>query len=92
MVKYKASLDTIFSSLADPTRRMILYQLALGKKLTASEISNPHSISVPAISRHLKILEHASLIQREHQGKKHYFTLSHDSFKLVANYIASYQT
>lgn len=92
MVKSKVSLDTIFSSLADPTRRMILYQLALGKKLTAGEIAHPHSISVPAISRHLKILEKAHLIKRAHEGKKHFFTLGHDSFKSIADYLTSYQT
>jgi DNA-binding transcriptional ArsR family regulator len=56
-------LSTIFASLADPTRRAILTRLAEGDA-TVSELAEPFSISLPAISRHLKVLEHAGLILR----------------------------
>jgi DNA-binding transcriptional ArsR family regulator len=92
MVKSDMSLDRIFSSLADPTRRMILYQIALGKSLTASEIAKPHSMSFPAISRHLKLLEKARLITRTRHGSNHYFTLLSNSLIVAADYIASFQS
>ncbi len=53
-------LSVIFGALADPTRRAILARLADGDA-TVTELAEPFSISLPAISRHLKVLEHAGL-------------------------------
>jgi DNA-binding transcriptional ArsR family regulator len=63
------SLDPVFNALADATRRAILVRLAQGEA-TVGALSEPFSISAPAISRHLKILEKASLITNERDGKK----------------------
>ena len=57
------SLSLTFSALADPTRRGILARLARGEA-TVSELAEPFSITLPAISRHLKVLEQAGLITR----------------------------
>ena len=57
------SLDSKFAALADPTRRAILARLALGEA-TVNELRAPFAISQPAISRHLKVLEAAGLIER----------------------------
>jgi DNA-binding transcriptional ArsR family regulator len=62
------SLNQTFSALADPTRRGILARLALGEA-TVGELAKPFRISLPAISRHLRVLEAASLIERERHGK-----------------------
>ena len=56
-------LSTIFAALADPTRRAIVARLADGDA-TVTQLAEPFSISLPAISRHLKVLEHAGLISR----------------------------
>ncbi|MGC5018255.1 ArsR/SmtB family transcription factor [Micromonospora sp. DT47] len=56
-------LSVIFAALADPTRRAILARLAEGDA-TVTELAEPFAISLPAISRHLKVLEHAGLISR----------------------------
>jgi len=56
-------LDLTFAALADPTRRAILVRLAEGEA-TVNELAAPFSVSLPAISRHLKVLEHAGLIER----------------------------
>lgn len=56
-------LSTVFSALGDPTRRAILARLALGEA-TVTELAEPFPISLPAISRHLRVLEHAGLITR----------------------------
>jgi DNA-binding transcriptional ArsR family regulator len=64
-----ASLDAAFSALADPTRRAILARLALGEA-TVLEIAEPFAMTQPAVSRHLKVLEGAGLIQRRIDGSK----------------------
>ena len=61
-------LDTTFAALADPTRRAILARLALGEA-TVGELCAPFPVTPPAISRHLRVLEAASLITRERRGQ-----------------------
>jgi DNA-binding transcriptional ArsR family regulator len=61
-------LSVIFAALADPTRRAILARLAEGDA-TVSELAEPFSISLPAISRHLKVLEQAGLITRSRSAQ-----------------------
>jgi DNA-binding transcriptional ArsR family regulator len=61
-------LSIIFSALADPTRRAILARLAEGDA-TVTELAEPFSISLPAISRHLKVLEEAGLIARSRSAQ-----------------------
>lgn len=61
-------LSATFSALADPTRRAILARLALGET-SVSELAQPFDISGPAISRHLKVLEHAGLIARGREAQ-----------------------
>jgi DNA-binding transcriptional ArsR family regulator len=66
MDKYKVPADrlsAIFGALTDPTRRAILARLALGET-TVSELAEPFDISLPAVSKHLKVLERAGLIAR----------------------------
>ena len=62
-------LSLIFSALADPTRRSILTRLAEGEA-TVAELSEPFPVSGPAISRHLKVLEHAGLIARSREAQR----------------------
>lgn len=62
------SLDSTFAALADPTRRAILARLALGST-TVNELAEPFQISLPAISRHLSVLERARLVTRRREGK-----------------------
>lgn len=61
-------LSVIFSALADPTRRAILVRLSEGDA-TVSELAEPFSISLPAVSRHLKVLEAAGLIRRSRSAQ-----------------------
>jgi DNA-binding transcriptional ArsR family regulator len=57
------SLSTTFAALADPTRRAILARLMSGEA-TVNELAQPFEISLPGISKHLKVLEHAGLVER----------------------------
>ena len=61
-------LSETFSALADPTRRAILARLALGET-SVSELAEPFDMSLPAISKHLKVLEHAGLITRGREAQ-----------------------
>src|SRR5262245_44760695 len=61
-------LSLVFSALADPTRRAILAELTVGDA-TVTELTAPLPISMPAVSRHLKVLEGAALISRSREGK-----------------------
>jgi DNA-binding transcriptional ArsR family regulator len=76
MVKRKfPRTDQVFRALADPTRREILFRVARAD-CTVAELSEPFAISPPAVSRHLKILEDAGLLQRVRTGKHHRFHLN----------------
>lgn len=61
-------LSRVFSALSDPTRRDILLRLGDGKA-SVTELAEPFPISLPAVSRHLKVLEHAGLISRDRQAQ-----------------------
>ena len=75
MVNYQhAALDRTFAALADPTRRAMVARLALGTA-TAGELARPFALSLPAISKHLKALEGAGLIERRREGRTHHLTL-----------------
>ena len=79
-------LSMVFSALADPTRRSILATLA-EREATVTELTAPLSISMPAVSRHLKVLEHASLISKSRVGKWHACKLEAASLREAAGWI-----
>ena len=62
------SLSTTFSALADPTRRAILARLASGEA-SVTELAEPFDMSLPAVSKHLKVLERAGLISRNREAQ-----------------------
>jgi len=64
----KLSLDTTFAALSDPTRRAILARLTLGET-SVSELAKPFDMSLPAVSKHLKVLERAGLIARGREAQ-----------------------
>jgi len=80
-------LDLLFGALADSTRRRIVERLAAGEA-TVSELAAPFPISLPAISRHLKVLEHAKLITRSQHGRWRGARLSPTSLATAATWLA----
>ncbi len=68
-MSYEQQLDATFAALADPTRRAILARLALGDASVA-ELAEPFSMSQPAVSKHLKVLERAGLIHRGRDAQR----------------------
>jgi DNA-binding transcriptional ArsR family regulator len=80
-----AQLDATFAALGDPTRRAIVDRLALGEA-TVLELACPFAISLPAISRHLKVLEQAGLIERGRRGRERPCTLRTEAVADVARW------
>jgi DNA-binding transcriptional ArsR family regulator len=80
-------LDLLFGALSDATRRGIVERLAAGEA-TVTELAAPFSISLPAISRHLKVLERASLITRSQQGRWRRARLSPKSLAGAASWLS----
>jgi DNA-binding transcriptional ArsR family regulator len=90
MVEYTLSLDSIFSSLSDPTRRDILRRL-INSELSISEIAKPYDLTFAAISKHLKVLEKAKLIIKQRRGKEQMVQVSPFALKDAADYLENYR-
>src|SRR5262245_34773932 len=84
------SLSTTFSALADPTRRAILARLTQGPA-TVTELAAPFAISGPAISKHLRVLEHARLITRGREAQWRPCRLEAGPLREVADWTAGYR-
>jgi len=69
-------LDGVFGALADPTRRAMVAMLAERGPRTAGELAAPHPISLPAVSKHLTVLERAGLTTRERRGRHQVISLN----------------
>jgi len=80
-------LDAAFSAVADPTRRAILARLAQGEA-TVNELAEPFEMTQPAISQHLKVLEHAGLIVRRVEGTKRPRRLSKTGIEAMDQWLA----
>lgn len=85
-----ANLDAIFAALADPTRRAILSRLAQGEASVA-EIGAPFAISQPAVSRHLKVLERAGLIERDIDEQRRPARLKADRMAAAAAWLEEFR-
>jgi len=83
-------LDAAFSALADPTRRAILARLALGES-TVNELAEPFDISLPGISKHLKVLENAGLISRTREAQFRPCKLELGPLKEVSDWVERYR-
>jgi DNA-binding transcriptional ArsR family regulator len=83
-------LDAVFSALADPTRRALLGRLAQGDASVA-ELAEPFSMSQPAISKHLKVLEGAGLISRSRVATARYSHLEAQPLKEATEYMELYK-
>lgn len=91
MVKYSPQLlDRTFSALADPTRRSILEHLALGD-CCVTDLAKPHRMSLPAVSKHLKVLEGAGLVSRQKEGRVHSLKLEAAPMKQAQEWIGEYR-
>ena len=83
-------LSLTFAALADPTRRALLARLATGEA-TVNELAEPFDISLQAISRHLKVLEHAGLISRTRQATSRYSHLEAQPLQNATEWMQTYK-
>jgi DNA-binding transcriptional ArsR family regulator len=91
MVKYpSATLDRTFAALADPTRRRILTHLARGNQ-RVTDLARPFDMSLPAISKHLRVLENAGLLRRRRYGRVHEIKLEARPLKDAAQWVEKYR-
>ena len=91
MVKYSPrTLNQTFAALADPTRRRILAHLARGDR-RVTDLARPHAMSLPAISKHLRVLEKAGLLRRRRYGRVHQMQLDAKPLKQAAQWVEEYR-
>ena len=90
MVKYSATLDSTFGALADPTRRTILASLMLGEA-SLSDLADPHRMSLPAVMKHVRVLEHAGLVSQKKVGRTRFCQLAPAPLRAAEDWIAQYR-
>jgi len=91
MVKhYSEQLDRTFFALSDPTRRAIIGNLAAKGPCSVLELAEPFKMSLPAISKHLKLLENANLVTRKRKGRVHYLRLCAEPMSEANSWLAAY--
>jgi DNA-binding transcriptional ArsR family regulator len=83
-------LSATFSALADPTRRAILARLVLGET-SVSDLAKPFDMSLPAVSKHLKVLEHAGLIKRGREAQWRPCRIEPNALKSVDDWLDRYR-
>lgn len=87
----EAALDRTFHALADPTRRSMIHALSGGKARSAGELGAQFRSAQPTISRHIKVLESASLIERSVEGRVHRFRLRREALEHAGSWIQRHQ-
>ena len=90
MVNYQESLDATFGALADPTRRAILARLSSGD-LRVTDVAEPFDVSLPAVTKHLDVLERAGLVVREKEGRVRRCQLVASPLREAAEWIERYR-
>jgi DNA-binding transcriptional ArsR family regulator len=91
MVKYySTALDGVFAALADPTRRAIVARLSRGE-CSVTDLAQPFDISLPAISKHLRVLEGAGLLARRKEGRVHRCRLVARPLRSAEDWIGRYR-
>jgi DNA-binding transcriptional ArsR family regulator len=90
MVNNQRALDSTFAALSDATRRGILARLATGEA-SVTELAKPYDMSLPAVSKHLRVLESAGLVARSKDGRVHRCRLEAAPMKSAADWMAHYR-
>ena len=83
-------MDRTFAALADPTRRHLLEQLAQGNRCV-TDLARPYRMSLPAVSKHLHVLERAGLVRRRRRGRIHQLRLEAAPMRQAQQWIEEYR-
>jgi DNA-binding transcriptional ArsR family regulator len=91
MVEFDSpELDSIFHALGDPTRRIMLRELAEGER-TVGKLAEPFAMSLAAASKHIKVLENAGLVKRDVRGRTHWCSLEPEPLSAAAELLQEYR-
>jgi DNA-binding transcriptional ArsR family regulator len=90
MVEQTLQLDSVFHSLADPTRRDILRRV-MRHELSVGELVEKYEVSFAAISKHIKVLEKATLIRKRREGKRYMVALAPEALHEANKYLEQYR-
>lgn len=91
MVNYRAELGRTFAALADPTRRAILLRLQHTPAATVSELASPFAIKLPAVMKHLDVLDEAGLISRSKAGRTVTVRLRPEPMRQAIDWLRRYE-
>ena len=91
MVKRSKQLDAVFGALSDPTRRKIVDRLVYQGETTLTEVADPFDMSLPAISKHIGVLEEAGLVKRRKVGRSQLCSVNPKKLKGAAQWILQYK-
>ena len=91
MVNYHAQLDRTFAALVDPTRRAILARLEREKSVSVSQLARPFAIKLPAVMKHLDVLDQAGLITRSKIGRTVTVRLSPEPIREAMDWLRRYE-
>jgi DNA-binding transcriptional ArsR family regulator len=90
MVKYNRELDATFQALADPTRRAIVAALSRGQA-SVTELARPHHMSLPAVMKHLRVLQRAGLVTQQKRGRTRQCRLAPRPLQQAEGWISQYR-
>ena len=91
MVEYTSQLDTIFAALADPTRRD-MFERTTQSALTVNQIGFEYDMSIAAVSKHLKVLDEAGLVNRRKEGRYMYISARPSALSEASLYLSQYES
>ena len=89
MGKSDAQLDLVFTALSDPTRRAVLARLRQGEA-SLTRLAKPLQVSLPSMSKHVRVLERAGLVDRQVAGRLHRLRLKRHAFQMVDSWLHDY--
>jgi DNA-binding transcriptional ArsR family regulator len=90
VVNNQRNITLVFAALADPTRRRIIERLSRCKEVRVTTLARPFRMSLPAFSRHLRLLEGARLIRRRREGRLHLISAQTEGLRQAREWIARY--
>jgi DNA-binding transcriptional ArsR family regulator len=85
-----SDLDSAFAALADGTRRAIVERLAVGEACV-TDLAEPFRMSLPAVSKHLRVLESAGLVRRRREGRTHFLSLAGEPMAAAAQWLEQHR-
>lgn len=84
-------LDEVYRALGDGSRRAIVWRLAAEGELKVTDVARPFEMSLNAVSKHIKVLEHAGLVRRRRAGRDHWLSLESEPLAAAYSWIGLYQ-